>query len=95
MLKDIIAVTVLEGHRLHLRFEDGAEGDVDLTALVPFSGVFAPLEDASYFALVTVDRELGTICWPNGADIDPLVLYCQVTGTSLPHWTQPNQASNF
>jgi len=95
MLRDIVEVTALEGLRLHVRFEDGAEGDVDVAALVPLSGVFAPLEDASYFALVTVDKELGTICWPNGADIDPLVLYCQVTGTPLPRWTRSDQASNF
>ena len=95
MLRDIVEVTALEGLRLHVRFEDGAEGDVDVAALVPLSGVFAPLEDPSYFAQVTVDGELGTICWPNGADIDPLVLYCRVTGAPLPHWEQSDQASNF
>jgi hypothetical protein len=27
------------------------------------------------FAQVAVDRELGTIGWPNGADLDPDVLH--------------------
>ena len=43
MLKDIVSVRPLDGYRLHLRFEDGAEGEMDIAALVPFEGVFAPL----------------------------------------------------
>jgi hypothetical protein len=80
MLKDIVAVKPLPGHRLHLRFEDGAEGEVDFTALVPFEGVFAALSDPGVFASVRVDPELGTIVWPNGADLDPDVLYATITG---------------
>lgn len=80
MLKDIIQVTPLEGFRLYLRFEDGVEGEVDLRKLVPFKGVFAPLKTRSEFEKVRVDPELGTVCWPNGADLDPDVLYARVTG---------------
>ena len=38
-------------------------------------GVFAPLQDPAYFARVSVDADAGTIVWPNGADLDPDVLY--------------------
>lgn len=37
--------------------------------------VFEPLTDADYFAQVRVDDQLGTVVWPNGADLDPLVLH--------------------
>jgi hypothetical protein len=84
MLKDIVAVTPLPGHRLHLRFEDGAEGTVALGDLVPFAGVFAPLADPDAFATVTLNTELGTIHWPNGADLDPDVLYALITGQPAP-----------
>lgn len=84
MLKDIIGVQPLEGYRLHLRFEDGSEGQVDVAQLVAFRGVFAPLEKRDYFIQVYADPELGTICWPNGADLDPDVLYSLVTGEPLP-----------
>jgi hypothetical protein len=29
---------------------------------------------------VKVDPDLGTVFWPTGADLDPLVLYSKVTG---------------
>jgi hypothetical protein len=50
MLRDVVKVECLDDRRLHLRFEDGAEGIVDVSELVKFAGVFAPLEDKAYFA---------------------------------------------
>ena len=47
MLKDIVYVEALEGHRLRLRFEDGVEGVLDVSELVTFRGVFAPLKAES------------------------------------------------
>ena len=90
LLKDIIQVTPLEGFGLRLRFEDGVEGEVDLQKLIRFEGVFAALRTRDEFEKVRVDAELGTICWPNGADIDPDVLYARVTGQPAPH---PGRAS--
>ncbi len=84
MLKDVMSVRPLEEYILYLLFEDGAQGEVDIAALVEFKGVFAPLQDPHYFRQVAVNPEIGTICWPNGADIDPDVLYSQVTGQPLP-----------
>jgi len=83
MLKDIIYVQPLEDYRLHVRFEDGIEGVIDLVNLVKFSGVFGPLRDRQYFLQVSVNPDLGTICWPNGADLDPDVLYAIVTDQSV------------
>jgi hypothetical protein len=40
------------------------------------------------FAAVRVDPELGTICWPNGADLDPDVLYALVRGEPAPDLRQ-------
>jgi hypothetical protein len=37
--------------------------------------MFEPLRDLDEFRKVAVDRELGTIVWPNGADLDPDVLH--------------------
>jgi hypothetical protein len=83
MLKDVIDVRVMDDYHLHLRFEDGVQGAVDVADLVAFTGVFAPLRSHDYFRRVRVDAELGTICWPNGADLDPDVLYSLVTGEPI------------
>jgi hypothetical protein len=74
----------MDGYRLKLRFEDGAEGIVDVASCVSFTGVFAPLKDPKDFASVRLNPELGTIYWPCGADLDPDVLYSLVTGKPLP-----------
>jgi hypothetical protein len=83
MLKDIVAAKAAGDYRLHLRFEDGVEGVVDLAPHLTFRGVFEPLRDREYFAQVRVDADLGTVVWPNGADLDPDVLYGRVTGTPI------------
>jgi len=83
MLKDIVEVRHLGGYRLHLRFEDGVAGEIDLSSQLEFRGVFAPLRDVAEFSKVRVNPEIGTIVWPNGADLDPDVLYAAVTGKPI------------
>jgi hypothetical protein len=83
MLKDIVEVQVLSDHHLYLRFEDGVEGDVDVAKMISFHGIFEPLQNQMIFQQVQIDKELGCITWPNGADIDPDVLYATITHQSL------------
>jgi uncharacterized protein DUF2442 len=78
-LVHVTAVEVVGEHRLRLTFEDGVDGEVDLSSW-EWQGVFEPLADPAYFGLVELDHELGTIVWPNGADIAPETLYRWVTG---------------
>lgn len=79
MLSDVVKVEPRGRYRIWLHFQDGVEGEVDLEPRLNFQGVFAPLRDPVYFTQVRVNPDLGTICWPNGADWDPLVLYSLVT----------------
>jgi hypothetical protein len=83
MLKDIVQVTPVGDYRLRLRFEDGVEGVVDIARLVGFDGVFASLRDLTKFRQVRVNEELGTIVWPNGADLDASVQYAHITDQTL------------
>ena len=92
MLKDIVEVRPLDGYRLWLRFEDGIEGTVDVAEMIHFHGVFAPLRDRAKFLEVRVDPEIGTICWPGGADLDPDVLYASVTGEKIPEFPAKSAA---
>ena len=73
-LVDITAVEVVGDYRLRLTFDDGTIGDVDFTGR-EWRGVFEPLSDAAYFARVRVDRQAGTITWPDGADMAPEPLH--------------------
>lgn len=70
----VSGVEVVGDHRLRLTFEDGTDGEVDFSAF-EWRGVFEPLADPDYFALVALDLELGTIVWPNGADLAPETLH--------------------
>ena len=84
MPHDIVAVEPRGDHRLFVRFDDGAEGVLDLSAVLRFDGVFAPLRDPNAFASVSLDPELGTIAWPGGADLCPDVLWSLLTGQAVP-----------
>ena len=74
-MHDVIGVECLGGRRLLLRFENGERREADIAAMVSFHGVFEPLKVESYFRRVRVEPDVGTIVWPNGADVCPDVLY--------------------
>jgi hypothetical protein len=86
MLRDVAAVETLPEHRLRVRFDDGVEGVVNVAQMVQFTGVFEALRDPAFFAQAKVNPELGTICWPNDADLDTDVLYASVTGVAMPEF---------
>jgi hypothetical protein len=73
----LIEAAPLNGYVVRLRLEDGSAGDVDLAYLLEYGGVFEPLGDPQYFREMRVDREAGTIVWPNDADIAPETLYAR------------------
>ncbi len=69
------SVSLAGGYRLRLGFTDGSEKTVDIEPYL-HGPVFEPLRtDRALFEAVSVDPQLGTIVWPNGADLDPDVLY--------------------
>jgi Protein of unknown function (DUF2442) len=71
----IRSVEPFEGFVLRLSFDDGTVREIDLEAEL-WGPVFEPLrDDPEFFRQVRVDEELGTIVWPNGADLDPDVLH--------------------
>jgi len=76
----LISATPIEGYNVHVVFEDGTVGDVDLSYLPDCGGVFAPLQDSEYFRRLRADAEAGTIVWPNDADIAPETLYAHARG---------------
>jgi len=65
-------------------FKDGHSGEADIATLTRFEGYyFSPLKDPDYFNQVSINDELGTLHWPNDAEIDPYILYAKATGEPL------------
>lgn len=63
-------------------------GEVGLFEAGPYldGPIYQPLKKADYFRRVSVDPIAGTVCWPNGADFCPDVIFrdatCGTTTTS-------------
>jgi hypothetical protein len=73
-IHDIRDVEVIGNFSLRVIFDDGAVRELDLEGQLD-GPVFEPLRDPEVFALVQVDPESGTVAWPTGADLDPIVVY--------------------
>lgn len=74
MMVRVEKATPLQGFAARLELTDGSDRTVDLEPYLK-GPVFEPLKrDLALFRSLRVDGELGTIVWPNGADICPDVL---------------------
>ncbi len=77
MIPRLIEAEYVHDFIIHIRFSDGSEGEVDLEQELD-GEVFRPLKDPAYFRQFTVNPELHTVTWPNGADFAPEFLYDKV-----------------
>ena len=81
MLHTVKKVEYVDGYRLRLHFNDRKVKIVDLENMIKkVKNMFLPLVDIEYFKLVKCDGT--TICWPNGVDLCPDVLYAMGKGIS-------------
>ena len=78
---DVAAAIALAPYVVRVVFADGEIRDVDIEPILSGS-VFEPLRDVELFRRVAVDETGDTIVWPNGADLDPDVIY----GSSPQGW---------
>ncbi len=76
MFLHIVSAKYLEDYRLEVVFSNGRTGVADLSEVLQGS-VFEPLKDKSEFSKITVDKELETVVWANGADLAPEYIYFQ------------------
>ncbi len=74
----------------HVRvvFTNGEQRDIDLVPYIADGPMFEPVRnDIAFFQAAHVEG--GTIAWPNGADIDPDVLYYG----GLPPWAKEQKTT--
>ena len=77
----IVRVAALSGYRLHVDFDDGTTGEIEMADRL-FGPVFEPLHDIAVFDRVFVD-EFGAVAWPCGADLAPDGIYQRLTTAVL------------
>ncbi|MFL6262610.1 MAG: DUF2442 domain-containing protein [Thermoanaerobaculia bacterium] len=70
----VTSVEPLGGYRLRVGFDDRSAREIDLGTVLE-GEIYGPLRDPALFAAVTIDPEVHTLVWPNGADFDPAVLH--------------------
>jgi hypothetical protein len=74
MILHIKEAKYIRDYTLWLRFNDRAEGEVDLGAELD-GEVFESLKNIDEFRKFKVDPDLQTIVWAKGADMAPEFLY--------------------
>ena len=73
-MQDVVEARYVGKYTIWLRFEDGTQGEVDLSAEL-HGPIFEALKDQSFFSRFFVNADTGTIEWPNRADFAPEFLY--------------------
>jgi len=74
MIIRVTEATLVRDFVVWLRFNDGSEGEVDLSEELE-GPIFEPLKDPKAFAQYRLDTEVHTLVWPNGADFAPEFLH--------------------
>ena len=64
-------------HSIHIGFEDGVNGSVNLSDLVE-SGIFSVLKDVALFSKVYTTGY--SVAWSEELEIDAAALYAELTG---------------
>ena len=74
----ILEVRALPDYRLWLRYQDGVEGEVDLSDIAG-RGVFSAWNDRRFFESVRID-DSGALVWGEDLDLCPDAIYLRLTG---------------
>ena len=76
----LLQVTYLHDYVLHVVFEDGVQGDIDLSHLVE-EGIFTALKDREAFSNVYTEGR--SIAWSDELEIDSDAVYLNLTGKRI------------
>jgi len=71
----VVEVAVIRPYVMRLTFDNGRARDVQYLPGEAHGALLQALNDQEFFAQVTIDREAGTVIWPNGLDLAPEVLH--------------------
>ena len=91
MIITIQTANYLDNYRLHLSFNTGESGTVDLHDLIFKYNAAVPLCEITNFKTFELD-EWSTVTWDCGFDVSPETLYERATGKQI-NWLQQNEFS--
>jgi len=89
----IAEVAYIKDYTIHIKFEDGISGSIQLNDLVQ-KGIFQELKDKSKFAKVFTNGY--SVAWSNELEIDANKIYLELTGKNFGDIQNPklSHASN-
>jgi hypothetical protein len=73
-LVDVTGFQIVDDYTLQIDFDDRTKRLINFQPIL-FGPLFGPLCDLDLFNQVKLNQDIGTLTWPTGADIDPIVLH--------------------
>lgn len=73
-LHRVTSFAIVADYVIKVTFDDNTERTLDFEPILA-GPIFGQLREPGLFSQVKLDRDFGALEWPNGADIDPMVLY--------------------
>lgn len=70
----ISSFKIIAPYTLELKFNDGICKVINFEKTLT-GEMYSPLKDLKIFNMVSIDKEVYTIVWPNGADFDPAIIH--------------------
>ena len=70
----VVSFEAVEPYTLRVRFDDDSVQTINFEPALA-GELYAPLRDLKLFNQASIDPEVHTLVWPNGADFDPATLH--------------------
>ena len=70
----VLSFHIVAPYTLQIQFDDHTEQTINFQPVLG-GELYRPLRDLSLFTRVSIDPEVHTLVWPNGADFDPATLH--------------------
>lgn len=70
----VVGFEIVAPYTLRVRFDDSTVQTIDFAPVLA-GELYGPLRALEVFNRVSIDPEVRTLVWPNGADFDPAMLH--------------------
>jgi len=70
----VVRFHIEDRYTLRVDFDDDTYQVIDFEPILE-GDLYSPLRDVTLFKQVSIDPEVHTLIWPNGADFDPATLH--------------------